>query len=138
MGVTPTLHHLSHQFCLSRLTWFFYFSDTYLILDWLLYHLLFLIINLPSKRVLKNIMFCVSWLWWLPLLWWPHRLLISLNRVSQLQIFIIIIAPFWFPELTTVLTLFKIFLHASPLKYNLFSCYSIVNDTSIFFICQSP
>lgn len=58
---------------------------------------------------------------------------ISLNCVSQIQIFIIIIAPFWFPELGTVLALFKIFPHAPPLKYNLFSCFSFVSDASIFF-----
>lgn len=60
---------------------------------------------------------------------------ISLNHVSQIQIFIIIIAPSSFPELGTALTLFKIFPHAPPLKYNLFSCFSFVSDTRIFFIC---
>ena len=39
-----------------------------------------------------------------------------LNHLLQLQIFTVIIFPFWFPELSFLLTLFKIFSHASPLK----------------------
>ena len=37
-----------------------------------------------------------------------------LNHLLQLQIFTVIIFPFWFPELSFLLTLFKIFSHASP------------------------
>ena len=40
----------------------------------------------------------------------------SLNYLWQLQIFITIISPLWFPAFSFILTLFKIFSHASPLN----------------------
>ena len=83
--------------------------------QWLLCHLLLFICVSPPQWPIKhcfashgcNICLCFD----------DNTVYISsLNHLLQLQIFTVIISPFWFPALFFLLTLFKIFSHASPLK----------------------
>ena len=114
----PIWHHLSHRVFLSRLSWFcFYFSDTSFIRhsQWLLCHLLFLICKSPQQWPIKhcfashgrNDCLCSE----------NNTVYISsVSHLWQLQVFIIMISPFWLFALFFILTLFKIYSHASPLK----------------------
>ena len=95
-----------------------------LVLLWYVLHLSFsmtppspFILNLyVSPTMAYKTLLCFSWPQKLPL-FWDHTVNISnLNHLLQLQIFTVIISPFWFPALSFLLTLFKIFSLVSPLK----------------------
>lgn len=127
----PSLLTFKAHLILLLLLWNYLFF----IFQWFLCHLILLIINFLPKMSYKILCFtpqgcndclcCDDNIVYIS----------SLNHLSQLQLFIIIIFPFWFLMLTTVLILRKIFSHVSPLRHNLFSAYNLVNDTSILFLC---